>query len=572
MAGFQAAFPNLYLTAMIRSAAILFSSDAFVSEKKARIGRRVAGDSFLNGLLRHGGLESLVGLMAHNREAPGFKAEIEARAPGLHVHTASYEAAQPLLDAGILFQPGPRLAGAAFWRRRLGNQRSFSICGITHTTATERIMDGLAEGLTAPVQPWDAIICTSRAVHSMVRRHLLENAHYLQNALGATRITMPMLPVIPLGVDCDAFKRDPALGVAYRAELGIGAEDIAIILVARLSSATKLSPLPMYLALQRAAERRGRKLHLLLAGWIEGDGSRPAFIEGAQKACPDVKVHFVDGHNPEIRAKAWAAADIFTLPVDNVQETFGLAPVEAMAAGLPVVVTDWDGFRDTVEDGVAGFRIPTIMGGNGYSIALRYHMGADDYFTYLRNTSQAIAMDISAAADAYWRLAEDANLRRQMGEAARARARRMYDWAAVIPQYLALWQEQASIRAKAREFAPLVKGRQPAPTRPDPFMLFAEYPTRRLEPGQRVSLVPGASLDRLRELAAIPGTIARGSLLPSLPSFRMMLERLAERSMTTAELGSTLPLDQRPLAGAGMVWMMKLGLVTIAPAEEAKAD
>jgi hypothetical protein len=51
-----------------------------------------------------------------------------------------------------------------------------------------------------------------------------------------------------------------------------------------------------------------------------------------------------------------------------------------------------------------------------------------------------------------------------------------------------------------------------------------------------------------------------------------MLERLAERSMTTAELGSTLPLDQRPLAGAGMVWMMKLGLVTIAPAEEAKPD
>jgi hypothetical protein len=61
-------------------------------------------------------------------------------------------------------------------------------------------------------------------------------------------------------------------------------------------------------------------------------------------------------------------------------------------------------------------------------------------------------------------------------------------------------------------------------------------------------------------------------LLPSLPSFRIMLERLAERSMTTAELGSTLPLDQRPLAGAGMVWMMKLGLITIAPPEEAKPD
>jgi hypothetical protein len=243
-----------------------------------------------------------------------------------------------------------------------------------------------------------------------------------------------------------------------------------------------------------------------------------------------------------------------------------------MAAGLPVVVTDWDGFRDTVEDGVTGFRIPTIMGGNGNAISLRYQMGADDYNAYLRNTSQAIAMDIGAAADAYHRLAEDAGLRRQMGEAAQARARRMYDWAAVIPQYLALWEEQARIRTKAKEFAPLIKGRQPAPTRPDPFMLFADYPTRRLEPGQRVSLVPGANLDRLRELAAIPGTVARGQLLPSLNGFGIMLGRLAEGSMTAAELGGTLPPDQRPRAGAGMVWMMKLGLITITPAEEAKAE
>ena len=404
----------------------------------------------------------------------------------------------------------------------------------------------------------------------MVRRQLQENVHYLQTALGATRVGVPLLPMIPLGVDCDAFKRDPVLGAAYRQELGIGAEDIAIILVARLSNATKFSPLPMYLALQRAAERRGRKLHLLLAGSIEGDGSRPAFTEGAQKACPDVTVHFVDGQNAEIRAKAWAAADIFTLPVDNVQETFGLAPVEAMAAGLPVVVTDWDGFRDTVEDGVTGFRIPTLMGGNGYTISMRYHMGADDYNAYLRSTSQAIAMDIGAAADAYYRLAEDAALRRQMGEAAQARARRLYDWSAVIPQYLALWQEQGRIRTNAKEFAPLIKGRQPAPTRPDPFMLFADYPTHRLEPGQRVSLVPGANLDLLRERAAIPGAVARGALLPSLNGFAMMLDRLSQGSMTAAELGGCLPADQRPRAGAGMVWMMKLGLVTIAPAGEVK--
>lgn len=554
---------------MTRSAAILYAPDGYVSKGRAMLGRRVAGDSFLNGLLRHGGLESLVGLMLNDREGPGFEEEIRARAPDIQVQTASFETPQLIAQAGSLFLPGPGLESYAYWRRRSGNQRGFSLCGITHTTATDRVMDALAHSLTAPVQPWDAIICTSRAVQSMVRRQVQENAHYLQNALGATRIGMPMLPMIPLGVDCDAFRRDPALGAVYREELGIGAEDIALILVARLSNATKFTPLPLFLALQKAAERRGRKLHLLLTGWIENDGSRPAFTEAATQACPDVKVHLLDGQNAEIRTKAWAAADIFTLTVDNIQETFGLAPVEAMAAGLPVVVTDWNGFRDTVEDGVTGFRIPTVMGGNGNPIAMRYQMGADDYNAYLRGTSQAIAMDIGAAADAYYRLAEDANLRRQMGEAARLRARRVYDWSAIIPQYLALWDEQARIRAKAREFAPLVPGRQPAPTRPDPFMLFADYPTYRLDPKQRVTLVSGANLDLLRQRAGMPGAVSRGSLLPSLNGFQIMLERLAAGSMTAAELGGTLPQDQRGRAAAGMVWMMKLGLITITPAEEA---
>ncbi|MFN9094937.1 MAG: glycosyltransferase family 4 protein [Alphaproteobacteria bacterium] len=557
---------------MTRSLAILYAADGYVSQGQAMLGRRVAGDGFLNGLIRHAGLESLVGLMLNDQEAKDFPAEIRARAPGLQVRTTGFEDQRPVAEAGTLFLPGPKLEPFAFWRRRSGNQRAFSLCGVTHTTATERVMETLAQALTAPVQPWDAIICTSRAVQTMVRRQLQENVAYLQSAMGATRAVVPMLPMIPLGVDCDAFRRDPALGAAYRQELGIGAEDIAIILVARLSSATKFSPLPMFLALQRAAERRGRKLHLLMTGWIEKDGSGPAFTEAATQACPDVKVHLLDGQSAEIRSKAWAAADIFNLPVDNIQETFGLAPVEAMAAGLPAVVTDWDGFRDTVEDGVTGFRIRTLMGGNGNPIATRYQMGADDYNAYLRSTSQGIAMDIGAAADAYFRLAEDANLRRQMAEAARLRARRVYDWAVIIPQYLALWQEQARIRAKATEFAPIIPGRQPAPTRPDPFMLFADYPTHRLDPKQRVSLVPGANLDLLRQRAAIPGAVSRGQLLPSLNGFQMMLERLAQGSMTAAELGGTLPPDQRPRAAMGMVWLMKLGLITISPAEEAKPE
>ena len=60
-------------------------------------------------------------------------------------------------------------------------------------------MDAIAELITAPVQPWDALICTSRAVQNNVRRILEAEAEYLRRRLGTTKILLPELPIIPLG-------------------------------------------------------------------------------------------------------------------------------------------------------------------------------------------------------------------------------------------------------------------------------------------------------------------------------------------------------------------------------------
>ena len=49
---------------------------------------------------------------------------------------------------------------------------------------------------------------------------------------------------------------------------------------------------------------------------------------------------FLDGREPEIRINIWSAADIFISLSDNIQETFGLTPIEAMANGLPAIVSD----------------------------------------------------------------------------------------------------------------------------------------------------------------------------------------------------------------------------------------
>jgi len=42
-----------------------------------------------------------------------------------------------------------------------------------------------------------------------------------------------------------------------------------------------------------------------------------------------------------------------------VCESFGLTLIEAHASGLHAVVSDWNGYRDLVEDGQTGFLVPT---------------------------------------------------------------------------------------------------------------------------------------------------------------------------------------------------------------------
>jgi len=467
---------------------------------------------------------------------------------------------------GTLYHPAPGIERLA-WRRLGLGERRYSLCGITHTTASHAVMSTIANLLVAPLRSWDAVICTSRVVRDSVRAVLEQQAEYLRARLGAQRFELPQLPLIPLGVHCRDFDGLAARRGEARARLKIGADDVAFLFLGRLSFHTKAHPQQMFSALERA-EKGGRRVHLVLCGWFANDAIEKAFREAAAALCPSVRLTVVDGRAPDNQLDAWAAADVFTSLSDNVQETFGLTPAEAMAAGLPCVVSDWNGYRDTVRDGVDGYRIPTVMpaAGAGLDLAQRYDDGVDSYDMYCGHTSQAVALDGAQLTQAYARLINDAGLRRQLGENARSHALREYDWPVVFARYRALWSELDERRRADAALVPALP--QAVPDRQDPFALFAAYPSAQITPASLVELAPDASLALLRQYRELAINRFAHAALPTLEAFGLIFGSIESRPMQVDELLDTLGPCDRPTLLRGLAWLCKMDLLRIHAADE----
>ena len=258
---------------------------------------------------------------------------------------------------------------------------------------------------------------------------------------------------------------------------------------------------------------------------------------------------------------------------DNVQETFGLTPVEAMAAGLPCVVSDWNGYRDTVADGETGFLVPTVTAppGAGIDIADRYGAGLDNYDRMIGIASLATAVDVDACAEAIARLANDPELRARQGAAGRARARRLYDWRVVVAAYQDLWTELAEIRASGAGVALRNHAAEPARVEyPDPFAIYRGYPTALLGPDTVVGVKsddPAGDLARLRE-GSLHG-FAGHAFLSDADTDALVARLAASGTTRAADLLAAHRGEGRKLVRT-LLWLKKFDLVEFDPAPRAR--
>src|SRR5262249_29350189 len=264
----------------------------------------------------------------------------------------------PAPPAPVIHFPNPPDVRFA-WARQAHGRPGYALSGVTMTICTETITRAVCEYVSAPVEEYDCLVCISRAVVTAIRAIADAYAAHLAERFGGRPALRMRLEHIPLGVNTERFRpATPDERAAARGLVGATPDEVVVLCTGRIAFHAKAHPFPLYAGLAEAARRTGRPVHLVLAGKAPNAHIEQAFPDGGSRFASGVKVAFLDGERPDFD-RVWHAADAFTLLSDNIQESFGQAITEAMACGLPVVTTDWDGCRDLVIDGESGFLVPT---------------------------------------------------------------------------------------------------------------------------------------------------------------------------------------------------------------------
>lgn len=189
---------------------------------------------------------------------------------------------------------------------------------------------------------------------------------------------------------------------ALRKGLGVTSGSVVVTMAGRLLRDKGVAE---FLAAADSLSGRFPEAVFLLVG--EPDPGNPSDLGPAVMEAVARRSNIIAPGWREDMALVWAASDVAVLP--SYREGLPVTMQEALASGLPVVVSDAPGCREVVDHGRNGFRVPV--------------------------------RDAPALAEALATLLSDEDLRRAMGKAGRDKAVAEFDADALAGQTLALYRE-----------------------------------------------------------------------------------------------------------------------------------
>lgn len=241
---------------------------------------------------------------------------------------------------------------------------------------------------------------TERLIYRPGRtRHLVPVSHGLARELDRYFPAMRgRQTVVANGVDVAAFRRDEQARTRVRGELGLDENALVALFVGG--------------DWERKGVRHAIDALAAAPEWqlvVVGPGDIGRFSAAADAAGVRERVHFVGRQSDT--APFYSAADVFVFP--TAYEAFPLSPMEAAAAGLPVIATRVNGIEDVLVDGATGFFVDRDAG----EIAARLQQ-----------------------------LSADRARMEAMGVAAQERIRQ-WDWERMIDSYLDVYERLAAAGA-----------------------------------------------------------------------------------------------------------------------------
>lgn len=307
-------------------------------------------------------------------------------------------------------------------------------------------------------RPYDSIIVPSRAAQTALRAYLAD-----VRSLTAGRLCYRgRVDVIPHGIYLESLApRDKSRS---RDKYAIPREATVLLSLARISWTSKMNYDRLLEFFAQLVRRTPRPLLLVIAG-SDPQHEAQALTRIAQRLSLVDKLKIITDFQDEEKNDILNCADLFLSLSDNLQESFGINLIEAMAMALPVVCTDWDGYKDIVEEGVTGYRIPTTWTAEERpEDAVGALTNLYDH-AVIHRISRGIRLDMDALIARTLELIEREATRKNMGVKGREKAEREYSAQTEILRWEALWQELDEMARKDEQeypdLSPLLNYRYP---------------------------------------------------------------------------------------------------------------
>ena len=445
-------------------------------------------------------------------------------------------------------------SGNPFWGKvsPLTGKSAIPLTGTAHTISYHFALNDLMFNLLN-ARPFDSIICTSSSQKKALQE-LLELISEKFTMLGIEARYEGRLDLIPLGVDTSLYR--PRDKFDARTQIELPQDKLIILWVGRFSAYDKADLFPLLVVFKKVAEKHPDMVLVLAGDDKHRYGDKVKTLAG-ELGIADKVIFKLD---PPVTSLPllYSASDVFIAPSDSVQETFGLVVIEAMASGLPVVVSDWNGYKELVIHCEIGFKVPTYWARCDGMI--RPVAPLTSWLVNHLYLAQSVCVDLGKMEEYLLALVENPELRSRMGEKAREHAVANYDWKTIVKRYEELWMElKEEAKRRGREVKRVVS------FEPQYFRVFNHYPTEVLDEESQIKLTEsgkkllggeGKTVEFYAEMRALLDPSVMEEIVTKLGETDgwVKVGEVADKIRETHGVPSEIVIFQ-------IMWMMKYGVL-----------